>query len=158
MWELCGQPNREFRSFIETTLTEVINEHRHEQATWPTTTDCDRLDAAFAELDSLGILARQNYEDTLTSGCAAIRSEIEKEQSNRKIKGYVFFHEQDTEAAVKYDGPVLAWGAVEESEDAWREIANEIIAVLRRHGFECDWPGQTNCRISINKMRWQRRR
>ena len=83
---------------------------------------------------------------------------MEKEGSNRKIRGYVLFHEQDTETAVRFDGPALAWGAVEGDEAAWRKIAEEIIAVLRCHGFNCDLPGRTNCRISINKMHWQRRR
>src|SRR5881394_768506 len=35
--------------------------HRAAQAGWPSVTDCDRLDAAFAELDGAGVLARQHY-------------------------------------------------------------------------------------------------
>ena len=73
-------------------------------------TDYDRLDAAFADLNGRGILARQNYEQTLTSGAAAVWKEIRQEQVNRPVRGFVFFHEQDTEQAVRCDGPVLAWG------------------------------------------------
>jgi hypothetical protein len=159
-WKDAGEPDIEIRPYIERSVVEIVEEHRRDQATWPTVTDCDRLDAAFAELDARGILARQNYEQTLTSGCAAIWHEIERERAKRPIRGYVFFHEQDTETAVKYDGPVLAWGAVEEEDEAaWRSVAEEIMDVIRRHGLDCDWPGgQTNCRISINKMHWRRRR
>lgn len=135
----------------------LIAEHVREQATWPAVTDYDRLDAAFGELDGSGILARQNYEQTLTSGGAAIWAEVERELAKRPVRGFVFFHEQDTEVAIRYDGPVLAWGAVTDGDAAWTDVAQEIMAVLRRHGLKCSWPGQTNSRISIDGMRWQRR-
>jgi Domain of unknown function (DUF6891) len=160
-WQEAGEPAAAFRPFVEASVAEVVEEHRREQAIWPARTDCDRLDAAFAELDARGILARQNYEQTISSACAAIWAEVEREQAQRPIRGYVFFHEQDTETAVRYDGPVLAWGAVEEPEEnevAWNQVAEEIVEVLRRHGLKCSWRGQLNSRISVDGMTWQRRR
>jgi hypothetical protein len=148
---------RELEPAVRRATDALIAGHVREQATWPEVTDYDRLDAAFAELGGSGILARQNYEPTLTSGSAAIRAEVERERAGRPVRGFVYFHEQDTEVAVRCDGPVLAWGAVADADAAWTEVAQEIMAVLRRHGLKCSWPGQTNGRISIDGMRWQRR-
>src|SRR5262245_38512337 len=61
-------PRQELEPAVRRITDELIAEHLREQATWPAVTDYDRLDAAFAELDASGILARQNYEQTLTSG------------------------------------------------------------------------------------------
>jgi hypothetical protein len=115
-------------------------------------------DAAFAVLDRMGILARQNYEQTLTSGCAAIEAEAERERANRPVLGYVFFHKQDTETAVCYDGPASAWGAFDEADESWRRVEQTILEVLNRHGLSAEWRGEFNSRIIINGMNWQRRR
>jgi len=157
-WEEEGPPATGLRPFLERTTGELLEEYRKERANWPEVTDCDRLDAAFAELDRMGILARQNYEQTLTSGCAAIEAEAERQQTSRPIIGYVFFHEQDTESAVCYDGPALAWGAFDDDDEAWRRVAQTILEVLNRHGISAEWRGELNCRIIVNGMTWQRRR
>ncbi len=160
-WECSWQEERpaaELRPFLARTTAELLEEHRKEQACWPEITDCDRLDAAFMELDRMGILARQNYEQTLTSGCAAIEVEAERERAGRPVLGYVFFHEQDIQSAVCYDGPALAWGAFVEDEKAWHHVAQTILEVLKRHGINGEWQGQCNCRIVITGMNWQRRR
>jgi hypothetical protein len=70
----------------------------------------------------------------------------------------VFFHEQDTETAVRYDGPALAWGAFDDSDEAWQQIARTILEVLTRHGINAEWDGNFNSRIIVNRMNWQRRR
>src|SRR5690606_23939670 len=46
----------------------ALTEHLAEQATWPATTDCDRLDAAFAKLEDAGIVARQHFSCCGTCG------------------------------------------------------------------------------------------
>ncbi|MBO0697736.1 MAG: hypothetical protein J2P46_05040 [Zavarzinella sp.] len=158
-WEEDGRPPADLRAFVERTTGELFEQHRREQARWPERTDCDRLDAAFAELDGLGILARQNYEQTLTSGCAAIEAEAARERSRRPVLGFVFFHEQDTESAVCWNsGPSLAWGAFEDGDEAWRRVAQAITEVLGRHGIKSEWRGASNSRIFITGLRWRRRR
>ena len=60
-----------------TAITEQsIAAHVRDQARWPEQTDCDRLDAAFAELDGLGIRARQHYSCCGTCGSNDIRIEM----------------------------------------------------------------------------------
>jgi hypothetical protein len=67
-WEEDGRPSTELRELIECTTREILEQHRKEQGRYPEVTDCDRLDAALTELDRLGIIARKDYEQTLTSG------------------------------------------------------------------------------------------
>jgi hypothetical protein len=145
--------------FIECTTKELLEQQRKEQERWPEVTDCDRLDAAFTELDRLGIIARQNYEQTLTSGVAAIEAEAELERANRPVVGYVFYHEQDTESAVSWSNGVwLAWGAFEDCDEARQRVARIILDVLDRHGIKAKWQGDANGRILVIGMRWRRRR
>ncbi len=42
-------------------LDEEVARQRAVEADWPERTDCDRLDAAFGELDRAGIIARQHW-------------------------------------------------------------------------------------------------
>src|SRR5262245_26167777 len=46
----------------------AVAAHREAQAGWAPVTDCDRLDAAFTELDHVGVLARQHYRCCATCG------------------------------------------------------------------------------------------
>src|SRR5688572_13086214 len=40
---------------------DALRDYEAEQVTWITPTDCDRLDLAFAQLEEVGIVARQNF-------------------------------------------------------------------------------------------------
>ena len=51
-----------------TILAEELAALREEMLGWPATTDCDRLDAAFAELEGAGIAARANFTCCSTCG------------------------------------------------------------------------------------------
>lgn len=51
----------ELRPAAERFTRLALKAHLREQAKWPKTTDCDRLDAAFIELEGEGIVARQNF-------------------------------------------------------------------------------------------------
>jgi hypothetical protein len=158
-WEEDGRAAEDLRPFLQHTTAVLLEQYRKEQARWPEFTDCDRLDAAFAELDSMGIIARQNWEQTLTSGCAAIEAVATRELANRTVAGFVFFHEQDTESAVSWNsGLALAWGAFEDGGVAWKRVAETIIEVLGRHGINAQWRGELNCRIFVTNLKWQRRR
>src|SRR5262245_42543369 len=46
---------------VETLVREEIQAHLAAQADWPEVTDYDRLVDAFAELDSVGIVAREHF-------------------------------------------------------------------------------------------------
>src|SRR5882762_7412606 len=75
--------------------------HIAQQASWHGPTDCDRLDAAFAALDRVGIVARQHFSCCCTCGAHEIHDEMNQaEKAGTPSRGYTFFHVQDTEHAM----------------------------------------------------------
>jgi hypothetical protein len=122
---------------------EAIGKQLKDQENWPELTDCDRLDAAFAELEENGVVGRQNFSCCGTCGQAEIWDEIEAvEKTGKSVRGYTFYHTQDTEAAVEGYGLCFNYGAVEEGEHAALMIA---------------WDGSWDKRIQL-KLDWKRRR
>ena len=137
---------------------EQFARHYEEQRTWTHETDCDRLDEAFAELDRNGIVARQNFTCCQTCGHSHIGYEIDDAAEHRSIRGYVFFHKQDTELVVKYGNLYLAYGSVDGKEEESIDIGYEVVAALERAGLTVDWNGMIQKRICVRDMQWQRRR
>jgi hypothetical protein len=136
----------------------ALADHRATQATWPARTDCDRLDAAFAELTQAGIVARQHFSCCGTCGADEIREEMDQaEKAGLPVRGYTFFHVQDTEHAVEGDGLYLSYGAADKNQAASVAIGHEIVAALARHGLNPAWNGKIAHRIGLPLV-WRRRR
>lgn len=133
------------------------------RAKWPKQTDNDRLDAAFADLETnYAVLARQDYWCCQTCGCAAIADEIAKTKRGRGKRtapgalGYVFFHNQDTSSAVDGGGLMLAYGSADATDQRTRAVGRVIVGVLRDHGLEPAWTGDIGQRIFV-PLDWKRR-
>jgi len=133
---------------------QAISAHVRDQAEWPDTTDCDRLDAAFAELDQLGILARQHYSCCGTCGSNDIRIELGQVTAAR---GFTFFHIQDTEHAVGGEFLYLSYGSATADRSDAVAIGREVVDALSRHGLRPSWDGRHVNRIGL-ALTWQRRR
>jgi hypothetical protein len=139
-------------------LRELLAAHQAEQATWPAITDCDRLDAAFAALEAKGIVCRQHFSCCGTCGAYEIWDEAATlEAAGVRVRGYAFYHSQDTEAAVDGDGLYLSYGTDSDSAAAALAIANEIVSALQQHGLQVSWNGSWSQRIGV-QLTWQRRR
>ncbi len=137
---------------------QALNGHVAQQAGWPDTTDCDRLDAAFAELDRAGIVARQHFSCCQTCGAHDIHDEMHQAaKSGAPSRGYAFFHAQDTEHAARGESLYLSYGAADKDRSASVAIGHEVVAVLGRHGLSPAWNGKQAHRIAL-PIRWQRRR
>jgi hypothetical protein len=137
---------------------ELIAAHKREQASWPETTDCDRLDAAFAELESSGVVCRQNFTCCRTCGADEIRDEMQQvARSGKTVRGYAFYHMQDTESAVEGEGLYLSYGAVQDREAAAVKIGQEVATALKQQGLQVDWDGTWAKRIGVS-LEWRRRR
>jgi hypothetical protein len=125
---------------------------------WPELTDCDRLDRAFAELESRGVICRQDFSCCGTCGSGEIRDEMEKVRSSGSlVRGYAFYHMQDTEHAVEGHGIYLAYGATEDGSLAAVRIGHEICDALRAEKLTVEWDGDLGRRIFV-KLDWKRRR
>ena len=156
---LMGEYDPQWLEEQATELTDkILREHFDSQKEWAYVTDCDRLDEAFAELDRHGIVARQHFTCCQTCGHAEINFPIDSTKQHRHVHGYVFFHWQDTESAVRSEYLYLAYGSVSGKESESKVIAYNIVDALRRAGLDVDWNGSVNSRICIRNIKWQRRR
>lgn len=146
------------RAYAESRVRSALQEHRDAQSSWPERTDCDRLDAAFAKLDAIGVVARQNFSCCQNCGHGEIWDEINgRAPTLPAARGYVFYHCQDTESAVEGDSLFLAYGSVAESDAAAVDVGHEIVQALRAEGMDPQWNGSLRARIRV-PVEWRRRR
>lgn len=148
----------DIEAFARRALQDILIDYRAEQKRWPAITDCDRLDGAFEELETRGIVARQNFSCCGTCGCGEIGEEMENASNNggSEVRGYTFYHMQDTERAIEGDGIYLYYGSTAEGEAEALEIAREIQDTLQRYGLNVDWDGTYAKRIGV-ALDWKRR-
>ncbi len=149
---------RALRPIVNIIASGLLEQHMKLQASWPQTTDCDRLDLAFAELENNGIICRQDFADCLTCGYAEIWDEVKKvKRTGKTVRGFTFFHQQDTEHAVLDGGIHLGYGSLLDDEKADLAIAGEVVDALRRHGLRVEWADTIKQRIGV-QLDWKRRR
>ncbi|HYH63496.1 MAG TPA: hypothetical protein VD866_02250 [Urbifossiella sp.] len=142
----------------EELVREVLSDFYRAQTEWPDRTDCDRLDEAFAELEDRGILCRQDFSCCGTCGAGEIWDEINAAtDAGKPVRGYAFYHMQDTESAVEGCGLYLAYGATDAGEDAALSVGRELVEVLSAHNLTTRWDGSWKTRIKVN-LDWKRRR
>ena len=131
-----------------------------EAASWPSETDCDRIAAVFTDLESRGIVARENVGYTLGD----LNLEMSETVANlmkagRTVRGWVGFHSQDVESAVDGRGLYLGFAPVEASRPgAWLEVGTDIVQTFQKAGFKVAWSGKANQRPHLESLDWRRRR
>lgn len=146
------------REQIVEIIEEALAERRREEAQWKESTDCDRLDTVFSALECSGIIARQNFTCCQSCGRAEMEEEIKKgQEAGEEIRGWTFYHAQDTDSAVDGGGLHLAFGAVHDDAEDAIEIGNEIVGQLRAAGLGAEWDGNPEKRIYV-AMEWKKRR
>jgi hypothetical protein len=79
------------------------------------------------------------------------------DEAGMTVRGYAFFHMQDTEAAVEGDGLYLSYGAVADGAGAAEAIGHAVVAALEAKGLDPVWDGEWSRRIFV-PMDWRRRR
>jgi hypothetical protein len=126
------------------------------QASWPSRTDCDRLDEAFEELDSRGIIALQNAGMEMSDGLSDV-AEVLHQRRRKGVKGYCFYHGQDLERALAGAGLMLAFGDLDKDKRKKTEVGRSVKAVLESFGFLVEWNGDPETRLSIPGIDWKRR-
>ncbi|MEZ5956638.1 MAG: hypothetical protein R3C27_05425 [Hyphomonadaceae bacterium] len=157
--DICEQGDEPdtLRAYASAELELLWREQRADEASWSGSTDCDRLDRAFDDLEDRGIICRHDFTCCGNCGVAEIGAELnEAEQRGTHVRGYAFYHQQDTEAAVNGHGVYLNYGAEKEGEAAALAIAREIITTLKHHGLDPQWNGSIGQRIHVPLV-WRRR-
>jgi hypothetical protein len=141
---------------VRRAVGEEIQALQQEQASWPTQTDYDKLQAIFASLESQGIVCREDFTCCMTCGFAEIQDEVEEARAaGKKVRGITFFHQQDTESAVEGGGVYLAYDSVEEGLSQ-EEVGKMIAAAIKAGGLSTQWDGDTRRRIDV-ALDWRRR-
>ncbi|KAL4881769.1 hypothetical protein BJY04DRAFT_188092 [Aspergillus karnatakaensis] len=124
------------------------------QSTWPSgPTNFDKLQRAFDSLERRGIVARMNWSCCRTCG----RDEMDGERDDESL-GYVFFHEQSTEALANgREDVALVFGRFVGSKIRVTEIGRIVVRVIRRTGFSVRWNGDAERAIVVTVGMWRRR-
>lgn len=137
----------------------AIQRHEQSKAEWPVVTDCDRLDRAFAALSAQGVICLQNAGNTQSDGFEDFKEALRIHPSPKSIRGYCFYHWQDTERAVEGDGLFLAFGPSDPKREEIEgpSVGRMITAALSTEGLKVDWDGTFAKRIFIPQFVWQRR-
>ena len=143
-------------SLVRAAVRPEFDKKRAAEAGWPESTDCDRLDRVFAELNASGIIAIQNAGYTMSDGHDDV-GEVLSQRRREEIKGYCFYHGQDVERAVGGGGLMLAYGDLDADDAGKKEVGTLICAALENAGFAVDWSGEPGKRIFIPDFDWKRR-
>jgi hypothetical protein len=137
---------------------QVLAHKREVEQEWPETTDCDRLDSAFARLREQNICALQCAGNTLREGFEAVTDHLDSDDERAdSYVGFCFFHSQDVARALEGEGLMLAFGAIDSDDDADYVAAGRVVcSALEENGLAVEWSGSPQRRIGV-KIRWQRR-
>jgi hypothetical protein len=146
------EPSDALLDTIDDLLGDAVESHSRVQEQWTALTDNDRLDAAFAELEASGIVCRQNWTCCQTCGLAEMGDEVKPTS-----RGYAFYHQQDTDAAVETGSLFLAYGACSDEKATQLEVANEIARTIKENGLRVEWEGSLEKRMLV-KLEWKKRR
>jgi len=142
-------------SEVDSLVDEAFDARDRAAATWPAVTDCDRLDRAFEALERSGIVARQNFACCQNCGRYEIVDEVAGVRSaRRRVDGFVFYHMQDTDSAVR-DGTLhLRYDGTTGNDTT--VIGTRIVTALRTAGLAPAWSGDPQKAIEV-AVRWRRR-
>lgn len=136
--------------------SDEFSQKKESEKSWPSTTDCDRLDSLFKELNDLNIIALQNTGYTMSDGFDDVGEVLDGLDRN-KVKGYCFYHGRDLERAVDDGGLMLAFGDLD-AIDEQKIVTGELITkTIGKHKFKYEWDGTANTRINIFPLKWQRK-
>jgi hypothetical protein len=131
-----------------------------EEATWPATTDCDRLDRAFAALETEGLIVEQDAGLTKSDGLEIVTEAYEDAVEDGEaagIVGYCYYHGQDLDRVMESGDLWLAFGDFDGEEESSVEVGRRVQRALEDVGFAVQWSGSVQERILVRGIRWQRR-
>jgi len=162
--ELPDVDEAETRAFVDD-LFALRRRQQDELGAQPTS----RLTQAFAELETIGVIAREDFTCCGTCGHAEIGDERENMPDAR---GFVYYHEQDTERLIEDRATYIGYGVFLDSHlsaDEWEALSeaekdttyhrltiglmrDEVIPVLRRHGIDVEWDENPGARILLTDV------
>lgn len=143
-------------AFLRAAVSPEFARKQAAEATWPLTTDCDRLDAAFERLNTHGIIALQNTGYEMSDGLTEVAEALHR-RGREGVQGYCFYHGQDLERAVAGEGLMLAFCSLDDDETHKLEVGQRVREVLEGGGFTVQWNGDSETRLNLPGLDWKRR-
>lgn len=145
-------------SWLREEVGKEMARKRAEEATWPATTDCDRLDRVFETLEAQAIIALQDAGLTKSDGIQDVTEAYEDAGgADSGIVGFCFYHGQDLEYVMESGELWLAFGDIHGDDQRGAEIGHRIKRALEGAVFTVEWSGSVRERILVRNLRWQRR-
>jgi hypothetical protein len=147
------------KTTVTTAIDTATKEWNKEKKTWPTVTDCDRLEKAFAKLRKHGVISLQNAGYTQSDGYDDVQAAYRRHPRKSSVVGYCFYHGQDLERAVRGGGLYLAYGPVDPNDEETEgpKVGHLIREELERVGLNVQWDGTFDTRILMPDFLWQKR-
>jgi hypothetical protein len=112
----------------------------------------------FDELNKDGIVSLHKAGYTRQDGegdCMAIIEELEV--LGIKTKGYCYYHTQDLERAIGEEKMLfIGYDSYNHEDELAKVVAQKIIEVLKRHGFQTRWNGSLSSRIELLDINWKK--
>jgi hypothetical protein len=160
--EIVAELREHFEALEPSWLSQAVNEEWQKksaaEASWPAVTDCDRLGDAFEALHQLGFIAAVCSEYTQTSALATLVEAFDAEDGfDVEPVGHCFACGQDVEAALEGAGLYLAFGDIDDDDDASVVLGRQIRDALEHAGFEVQWDFSAATRIHIPRFQWKNR-
>jgi len=93
-------------------------EHGAAEGAFPSTTDCDRLTAAFSRLEADGVLAREDVGYTQSDLRGDMWELVDRARAEgRDPRGWVAFHRQDLERVVDSGVLYISFASVSDDDE-----------------------------------------
>jgi hypothetical protein len=113
-----------------------------------------KLHVAFVDLRKRGIIARHNFWCCRTCGLAGIAQIVNTRNANGKVtRGYVFYHQQDTDEARINNKLYLYYGGNWNIDSV--RVGKAVVRALKRAGYsghDIDWNGDDRVRIRLHNV------
>jgi hypothetical protein len=137
----------------------AITTHERSKLDWPQITDWDRLDQAFHSLRTQGVISLHNAGYTQSDGFGDFVEALHVHHDASAVRGYCFYHGQDTERAVQGEGLFLAFGPSDQKreETDGPAVGRMVAQALTDAGFTVAWNGSFRTRILIPDFDWKKR-
>ncbi len=135
-------------------VTRLWNERLQEQNHWPPETDADKLERAFKALRRSKLFASMDYTCCSTCGHSEMCAEWQEDDDE---KGYVFFHEQNTDSMIATGCLYLHFGSFSRSPQRKIAIGKKIVRALKRQGLTVKWSQRPDESIEVHPINWLKR-
>ncbi|MDI1446748.1 hypothetical protein [Polyangium sp. 6x1] len=142
---------------VRAALAAALEKRAIEERGWPETTDCDRLDSAFAALEAEGVVARQSFWCCTSCAIPAIKGEMmDEEARGTPVRGYVYFHWGMLDDIASGDRLGLqCGGAIADDDSAHGRIVERVVAALKRAGLAAEGRSERTVEVTLD---WKKRR